>query len=530
MTITFTPPIPSSPPSIVATPKPESENPKSSDTDALNASDPETPNPAHPDAAKRTHSPQPPTHPQPPAATTAPQPAPDHPNSPIAPSVVPPIPHHASVPLARAPSAAAAAAPRVSLRPRSKNRPGRPPNINENSLMRRLECVMAVDTGRMTMAVACQHYDISARTFYRWLRNKQRLIELTGFTEHDFKNGSPPAHRAPFPEHMHRMPPSAAAAAAAAAAVHAHPVAPRAAQPPPLPAQSPPAHAAHPPPLAFAPPMALKRRMPRIPHFTHAYDDRGLMQSQIYHRNTTKMPAHSAVPAVVPAAATDDGGGGAPKASASRALARSKCAATSLSTTNHIDVRDAHALYALPDADDGAVSPTLDSGKRRKIARGESGVLDAGVDDVVLDEQTAASFAANAVHHDCTHANGGGAAQQPSLEDAHTKSGADLAQPLAAVAHGVAEHHARAADVAGAQEVVQFVECSQKHKIEVVLGQKKVQLAWYHGATSADIKEAIAQRFSLMPGAQWALLDKCCDEIIVSDGMPSGRYQLTMLP
>lgn len=57
-------------------------------------------------------------------------------------------------------------------------RSGRPPNINENSLQRRLECVLAVEDG-MNMVDACAAYDISTRTFYRWLRSKPKLVELT---------------------------------------------------------------------------------------------------------------------------------------------------------------------------------------------------------------------------------------------------------------------------------------------------------------------------------------------------------------
>jgi trimeric autotransporter adhesin len=57
---------------------------------------------------------------------------------------------------------------------------GRPPNINENSLIRRLECVLLVESGRVPLKDACQRYDISPRTFYRWLSSKERLISLTG--------------------------------------------------------------------------------------------------------------------------------------------------------------------------------------------------------------------------------------------------------------------------------------------------------------------------------------------------------------
>lgn len=72
----------------------------------------------------------------------------------------------------------------------SRTKIGRPSNVNENPLIRRLECVLSVQTGRCSMTNACRAYDISARTFYRWLRDKPRLIQITGITEADFCSGA----------------------------------------------------------------------------------------------------------------------------------------------------------------------------------------------------------------------------------------------------------------------------------------------------------------------------------------------------
>lgn len=83
-------------------------------------------------------------------------------------------------------------------------RSGRPPNINENPLLRRLECVMAVETGRLQMADACLQYEISARTFYRWVNSKSELIRLTGLSPEEFRNGVPT--RRPVHVLMQRMP------------------------------------------------------------------------------------------------------------------------------------------------------------------------------------------------------------------------------------------------------------------------------------------------------------------------------------
>ena len=79
--------------------------------------------------------------------------------------------------------------PTISTLREGKRRTGRPPNINENSLIRRLQCVMAVELECISMNLACEFYKISSRTFYRWLRNKKRLLELTGYQPEDFAIG-----------------------------------------------------------------------------------------------------------------------------------------------------------------------------------------------------------------------------------------------------------------------------------------------------------------------------------------------------
>ncbi len=61
-----------------------------------------------------------------------------------------------------------------------------------------------------------------------------------------------------------------------------------------------------------------------------------------------------------------------------------------------------------------------------------------------------------------------------------------------------------------------------------MLGRRKVVLGFYRGSLAVDIKDSIARRFGLLKGAQWALIDQDGDEIVVSDGMPSGRYMLNI--
>lgn len=434
---------------------------------------------------------------------SAPSPLPPH----VAPVVAPPPPIDVS-PVQQPPPL---------TRTRSKQRPGRPPNINENSLMRRLECIMAVETGRMAMLDACQHYDISARTFYRWLRTKDRLIQLTGFTEDDFKNGPPPIDKAALSDQIHRMPPSTSAPS--------HPNPPRLSNQPAVANPQTPDFRAHNALPRSAPvsaqPMALKRRMPRVPQYTtHVYDDKGIMQSQLYHRNTTKMPAQ------VPA--HDDISG---KLNSSRMAAHSaKRMSWPNQTVPDIAFRDP-PMYPLPDADDAPIAHASEGVKRRKISRIDSDMLDDAVEDVLDAQPHPTQLTAKDQTRSTVQPNGNTAQEhsQPhqAAEDANPTRVLPFQDPIPAAA-AIHDSHPRS-DLWQGQAFPPFVECSQKHKIEITMGRKKVNLAWYHGASSGDIKAAIVRRFALLPGTQWALVDKFSDEIIISEGIPSGRYQLAVL-
>ncbi|CAN8064183.1 unnamed protein product [Agarophyton chilense] len=491
---------PPSPSSTTAPPKPETEI-KTLDTGHLKHSESENLRPADSETSKDHDSLQ--VAPQP--ASPASQPAVEAPASTVAPSVVPPIPQTVPVDLHRD----AAAAP-GNMHMRSKNRPGRPPNINENSLMRRLECIMAVETSRMTMSEACQHYYISSRTFYRWLRSKDRLIQLTGFTAEDFKNGPPPAERVALSDQMHRMPPVSVS--------DLHSNLPRLSQQSSIAVQAA-SNSIPRQPVAFA----LKRRMPRIPQHTDFYGGVGLMQSHIYHRNTTKMPSQTAAAADEKPNRLENGKG----------LMRVK-RGLALSPGNEMDMREANAMYHFEDPDDVPVTSSLDTCKRRKISRGDTVLLDEPVeDDLEVSGHPNQTFLAKSTTQGATNANSNISHDQPqrqsSPEDTQIKA-ALCPDTVAAESSGIHDGLSRGFDLSQNQTHIPFVECSQKHRIEIVMGSKRVNLAWYHGATSADIKEAVMRRFSLVPDTQWALVDKYLDEIIISDGIPNGRYHLTVLP
>lgn len=62
------------------------------------------------------------------------------------------------------------------LKPKS-GKVERPRNSSDSSVMRKLKCVMAVENNEMSMVAACDHFNISARTLYRWLRKRDTLLQ-----------------------------------------------------------------------------------------------------------------------------------------------------------------------------------------------------------------------------------------------------------------------------------------------------------------------------------------------------------------
>lgn len=65
-----------------------------------------------------------------------------------------------------------------------------------------------------------------------------------------------------------------------------------------------------------------------------------------------------------------------------------------------------------------------------------------------------------------------------------------------------------------------------KHRIIVCYNDTQASLVWYAGATAGDIKAAIARRFCLPPGTFFTLRDDVDHEVTVSEGLPSGIYDL----
>lgn len=391
--------------------------------------------------------------------------------------------------------------------------------------MRRLECVMAVESGRMTMLTACQQYDISARTFYRWLRNKDRLIELTGFTEDDFRN-APPASWGPDPARQDDQPqqPHQAQHIEPAEEVEPQDNLPRlpAVQRSPAkgtsaasaagPGASATTAPAAPPPANF---MGLKRRFPKgseaaRPSFSggaaSASAERfegGNSQAAYYARRSfTKMP-----PANSPA---HDG------LSAERHAARTSTRMRRQDWPPEPPAQqrfgsDGQFVQAYRESRSNSPHEPF---KRRKVIKDAAPSSEEGGDQQGMAanvEQAPETSSPN--RHGQEYANGAGYQQGARGPSGGNGQQARTLQPAA-------QNGGRALEsVDGA---------NGKHRIEIMMGRRKVTIAWYQGASAEDIKTSIARRFALLPGTQWALIDKNFDEIVISAGVPSGRYTLTV--
>lgn len=294
----------------------------------------------------------------------------------------------------------------------------------------------------MTMLTACQQYDISARTFYRWLRDKHRLIELTGFTEDDFRNNPPWS-----------TPTDSAAAQDPEGGELVHD--PNQQEEvdvqenlPRLSAQA--GGRARGGPGGF---MGMKRRFPK------GSEARG--------------------------AAYGDGGGGAFRGAA-----------------------NAQQVYYARRAFTKMPSKNVARASRREgWEEGEGGFVEGGYGEFGGDNESA--FKRRKVVRDGAEEGADGDEEMPGEVDEFANGNADYG--------GGRRGAPRMGGMGG-----------DKHRIEIMMGRRKVAIAWYEDAGAADIKAAIARRFALLPGTQWALMDKNLDEIVISAGVPSGRYTLTV--
>lgn len=67
----------------------------------------------------------------------------------------------------------------------------------------------------------------------------------------------------------------------------------------------------------------------------------------------------------------------------------------------------------------------------------------------------------------------------------------------------------------------------EKHRIEILWGPRKISLVWYTDATSEEIEAAICRRFRL-EGKKWTLVDNVMDQVVISPWLRDGKYSLVV--
>lgn len=387
---------------------------------------------------------------------------------------------------------------------------------------------MAVESGRMSMLSACQQYDISARTFYRWLRDKHRLIELTGFSEEDFRTNPP---WGPLPQ----QPPASHPQQADENHVHlvhdpqpraeSHDNLPRLSQPSPV-VRKQSSNSASVAAVQTAPNgremplsyMGMKRRFPKGSDARAQYTTQeeryrgggggGSASQAVYYarRSFTKMPSSKNMALQEGAAAVDRNVG-----RASSRMKRQHEWDQEPEPQFHGEERTYGGIYEESRSDSPA-----EPYKRRKMIREQ--VLSGDEAIEVQQEDVRGDTMVDSPAHEVEYTNGSGYGEKLRSH----MGGRDVSQQRMAQRSGA---HVQ---TGGRTAVDGIVSDFGKHRIEIMMGRRKVSIAWYEGAQTEDIKAAISRRFALLPGTQWALMDKNLDEVIISPGVPSGRYTLTV--
>lgn len=429
-------------------------------------------------------------------------------------------------------------------------RQGRPPNINENPLIRRLECILSVQRGYMSVADACREYEISARTYYRWLRDKTRLVQLTGISEADVESGvcsptglaasvganaKPTLQRLPS-RRMSSSTPSTLTNNTPVTTEHAIDNLPRLPTRPAM-AITPitmAAHAATPVVLNAVPDVASKRRFPRR------------LSSAAGHLSQTNMPqsSHDGIQPAPPTTLSLRPGvcGELPQFLKSAStephqpetgpvihgrppplpLSQSQSQQMSCQPPAEVPIHSSQMVHSSPQsAQPGLLnaattalvnvqnseSMSLDtrdpSPRLSKRLKMQLGVAEKAFQERsgLLGMDTAATSEANI----------------SDIEGAPFRVNGYVPAAIPAVAPRLQPCNA----------------CSiwqQKRRVEVVMQNNVETFAWYAETAASDIKEAISRRFALPLDMHWALVDADGDEITISWALPSARYTINIYP
>lgn len=429
-------------------------------------------------------------------------------------------------------------------------RQGRPPNINENPLIRRLECILSVQRGHMSVADACREYEISARTYYRWLRDKTRLVQLTGISEADLESGDcspiglaasiganakPTLQRLPSRRMSSSVPPPLTDNTPVTTEQAADNL-PRLPTRPAMPIApiTMAAHATTPVVLNAVPDVASKRRFPRR------------LSSATGHLSQSNMPQTSSdgiqpippttlslrpgvcgeLPQYLKSTSTE------PHQSETRPvihgrppplpLSQSQSQQMSCQPPADVPIHSSQIVHSSPQS---AQPSLLNAGTTALAAvqNSESMSLDTRDPSPRLSKRLKMQLNA----------------AEKAFQERSGLLGVDTAATSEANISDIEgtpfriNGYVPAAIPVVAPRLQPCNACSlwqQKRRVEVVMQNNVETFAWYAETAASDIKEAISRRFALPLDIHWALVDADGDEITISWALPSARYTINIYP
>ncbi len=483
-----------------------------------------------------------------------------------------------------------------------KEEVGRRRNASEkHSLIQRVECLLSVQFGKMTLNQACIAYSISSRTFYRWLQEKDRLMELTRYTEAEFcaksnVHGLPelqnphalPSNFTNLVRNSARMPPTGTATPKVSMApitnvqadnqvnVPAHsstPVISIWTQPPSEPGARCPLILPKTGQLHFPPAIAHATNPPTAPSQRHALGiHRGISISPnpiATERTTAPTSTTNALHDVPPQGLLK---GQSPTHGSSSVSnwrfyrlvpisspitkrghgPRSNLAYTHRVSGQQYHIQNSKTIYR---AYNGRHMQTVELQKEQKervidTAEGAARIL--GIHDPSAVNSSAPQTSSPTEQVLEVHQVGVGpcSTQQNStwLESSVPRHGGHTGMRSASPPVQIAESHQIGVDQGNVLQNSAFHENSVprqgghtgrhsgppanstadgfKRELEVMKGRRKIVFVFYGKVLISDIKCSISRKFGLPDSAQWGLTDTNGNEVIVSSGIPSGRYYL----
>lgn len=483
---------------------------------------------------------------------------------------------------------------------RRNGRTGRPPNINENCLQKRLECVMNVLRNQMTITEACEHYHISPRTYYRWLNSKDRLIELTGGSEANFNSQPTPfARRMPRTNQVNQGPPEEDEEDArrprvlelhSVRRVSATPIAPASDSQLPTPVgttgdrvAAATALASHalakgatpsiePPPRKRERKVkdndiqhTAKRTRSTAPHYTHNPQEPHqplFVEHQVHYNPETGAPVAHGIyerkqhvqAVVIPQAHTLPRAHRQTYSNMPTDLRLQHRQYSHPQPSSHQNVHPHSQMQPISQPQQQSQPQSQPIQQAQSLTQLQSHhhrppLMNFPAPQIPYSRERDAARAASQATHVVTgnkqprDVSAGTAAVAPTSHYQYAQGseydrahGTQALAPATAYAYepgysqGTVQYtpdnvHPNDSDENEAQSVHHMRGAT---RIEIMSGRRKVVLNWYSGALTTDIKKAIVRKFGLNRDASWALNNPDHEEVLVSIGMPSGRYYLAV--